>query len=175
MIEIVFHLVVLREAPQVRRLHLDEVIYCRLPNRESHRSLVLSVSCKTRTSSFYCTVVLCWMLLNAGQDVKTAPGTTCNNAHTHIIPHPHWRGPGISKIILVCITCSRKVTNRGRWGMEGTEREPAAEERPTSRCVVCAVSGGYRVPAAESYSGGCGSRSATSCSTATAAPAVGVL
>ena len=36
MIEVVLHLVVLRKAPQVRRLHLDEVIHGRLPNRKSH-------------------------------------------------------------------------------------------------------------------------------------------
>lgn len=51
MIEVVLHLVVLRKAPQVRRLHLDEIIHGCLPNRESH-GLTSSETATKITSPF---------------------------------------------------------------------------------------------------------------------------
>lgn len=46
MIEVVLHLVVLRETPQVRRLHLDEIIHGCLPNRESHSLMLNEIATK---------------------------------------------------------------------------------------------------------------------------------
>lgn len=49
MIQVVLHLVIFRQTPQIRRLHLEEVIYRRLSNRERHylRALLRrSASCE---------------------------------------------------------------------------------------------------------------------------------